>query len=51
MSKGIEILINNRFIKIENLHKSCSWAIKNLKKTAKQNSVFSSPKFKNYEKL
>ena len=43
------IFINNRFIKIKSLHKSCSWAIKNLQKTLLETKVFSSTKYKKYK--
>ena len=40
----MKIIINNKFIKIKKLHKSCSWAIKNLKKTIEENTSFSKTK-------
>lgn len=41
MRKGIKIIINTRFVKIKNLHKSCSWAIKNLKNTVNNTKISS----------
>ena len=41
MGKNMKIIINNKFINIKKLHKSCTWAIKNLKKTVEKNTFFS----------
>ena len=47
----MKIIINNRFIKIKDLHKSCSWAIKNLKKNIKQTKFITKTKSKKYKVL
>ncbi len=49
MSRNKKIIINTRFVKIKDLHKSCSWAIKNLKNTIKQNKIFSKTKSTKYQ--
>ena len=41
MRKGIKIIVNTSFVKIKNLHKSCSWAIKNLKNTVNNTKISS----------
>ncbi len=51
MSENIKITIDTRLVKIKNLHKSCSWAIKNLKNTVNPAKIFSKSKSKKYKYL
>ena len=49
MNRNKKIIINTKLVKIKDLHKSCSWAIRNLKNTLKQNKVFSKTKSTKYK--
>jgi len=51
MKKNINIIISTRFIKIKNLHKSCTWAIKHLQNTIKKNNNIFKTNSKKSEKL
>ena len=47
----MKIIINTKFVKIKNLHKSCSWAIKNLQNTINKSNDFIKKKSEKNKKL